>query len=56
MRVIYTSKGKSKKFGVRVIYRKILYVVWQKSVDVSSQEPTVSILEKMAVAVFPKCW
>jgi len=23
MRIIYTSKGKSKKFGVRVIYRKI---------------------------------
>jgi len=23
MRVIYTSKGMSKKFGVRVIYRKI---------------------------------
>ena len=25
MRVIYTSKGMSKKFGVRVIYRKIRY-------------------------------
>jgi hypothetical protein len=25
MRVIYTSKGMSKKFGVRVIYRKTLY-------------------------------
>ena len=25
MRVIYTSKGMSKKFGVRVIYRKIQY-------------------------------
>ena len=25
MRVIYTSKGLSKKFGVRVIYRKIRY-------------------------------
>ena len=27
MRVIYTSKGTSKKFGVRVIYRKIRYFV-----------------------------
>ena len=27
MRVIYTSKGTSKKFGVRVIYRKIQYIV-----------------------------
>ena len=27
MRVIYTSKGMSKKFGVRVIYRKIRYFV-----------------------------
>ena len=26
MRVIYTSKGMSKKFGVRVIYRKIRYL------------------------------
>jgi hypothetical protein len=26
MRVIYTSKGISKKFGVRVIYRKIRYI------------------------------
>ena len=26
MRVIYTSKGTSKKFGVRVIYRKIQYI------------------------------
>jgi hypothetical protein len=26
MRVIYTSKGTSKKFGVRVIYRKIRYI------------------------------
>jgi hypothetical protein len=26
MRVIYTSKGTSKKFGVRVIYRKIRYL------------------------------
>ena len=26
MRVIYTSKGMSKKFGVRVIYRKIQYI------------------------------
>jgi hypothetical protein len=26
MRVIYTSKGRSKKFGVRVIYRKIWYL------------------------------
>jgi hypothetical protein len=26
MRVIYTSKGMSKKFGVRVIYRKIRYM------------------------------
>jgi len=25
MRVIYTSKGMLKKFGVRVIYRKIRY-------------------------------
>jgi hypothetical protein len=28
MRVIYTSKGISKKFGVRVIYRKIRYFVF----------------------------
>jgi hypothetical protein len=27
MRVIYTSKGMSKKFGVRVIYRKIRYII-----------------------------
>ena len=27
MRVIYTSKGMSKKFGVRAIYRKIRYCV-----------------------------
>ena len=27
MRVIYTSKGMSKKFGVRVIYRKIRYFI-----------------------------
>ena len=26
MRVIYTSKGMSKKFGVRIIYRKIRYI------------------------------
>jgi len=26
MRVIYTSEGMSKKFGVRVIYRKIRYI------------------------------
>ena len=26
MRVIYTSKGMSRKFGVRVIYRKIRYL------------------------------
>ena len=28
MRVIYTSKGMSKKFGVRVIYRKIRYITF----------------------------
>jgi hypothetical protein len=28
MHVIYTSKGMSKKFGVRVIYRKIRYIFW----------------------------
>src|SRR5215470_10942934 len=28
MRVICTSKGMSKKFGVRVIYRKIRYLVF----------------------------
>jgi len=27
MRVIYTSKGMSKKFGVHVIYRKIRYSI-----------------------------
>jgi hypothetical protein len=27
MRVIYTSKGMSKKFGVRVIYRKIRFII-----------------------------
>ena len=31
MRVIYTSKGMSKKFGVRVIYRKIRYFVTKNS-------------------------
>jgi hypothetical protein len=28
MRIIYTSKGMSKKFGVRIIYRKIWYYVY----------------------------
>jgi hypothetical protein len=28
MRIIYTSKGMSKKFRVRVIYRKIRYFVF----------------------------
>jgi hypothetical protein len=28
MRVIYTSKGMLKKFGVRVMYRKIWYILW----------------------------
>jgi hypothetical protein len=27
MRIIYTSKGMSKRFGVRVIYRKIQYLM-----------------------------
>ena len=32
MRIIYTSKGMSKKFGVCVIYRKIRYIRSKKSV------------------------
>jgi hypothetical protein len=28
-RVVYTSKGMSKKFGVRIIYRKIWYTFLQ---------------------------
>jgi hypothetical protein len=32
MRVIYTSKGMSKKFGVRVMYQKIRYLNLPKAV------------------------
>ena len=34
MRVIYTSKGMSKKFGVRVIYRKIRYFVLTDTTEI----------------------
>jgi hypothetical protein len=44
MRVIYTSKGMSKKFGVRVIYRKTRYLVGSGSQDrLLSFEQTVLI-------------
>ena len=36
MRVIYTSKGMSKKFGVRVIYRKIRYFERERERELSS--------------------
>ena len=38
MRVIYTSKGMSKKFGVRVIYRKIRYIHIMTHSDMFSPE------------------
>jgi hypothetical protein len=38
MRVIYTSKGMSKKFGVRVIYRKLQYMFLKLKCGVSSVE------------------
>ena len=36
MRVIYTSKGISKKFGVRVIYRKIRYIEMQAQQNIKT--------------------
>ena len=41
MRVIYTSKGMSKKFGVRVIYRKIRYIFF---------------ISLTSIGTFPKLW
>ena len=38
MRVIYTPKGMSKKFGVRVIYRKIRYLgLAENALNLSSE-------------------
>jgi hypothetical protein len=42
MRVIYTSKGMSKKFGVRVIYRKIRYLP-QKQVKENANKTTETV-------------
>ena len=36
MRVIYTSKGMSKKVGVRVIYRKIRYIILPNKADLKA--------------------
>jgi hypothetical protein len=45
-RVIYTSKGMSKKFGVRVIYRKIRYLRGYLQRGVSQKEMRSNFLIK----------
>jgi hypothetical protein len=52
MRVIYTSKGMSKKFGVRVIYRKIRYI-WNVSIYMAFVMADIKIF-KLVLRLLPE--
>jgi transposase-like protein len=44
MRVIYTSKGMLKKFGVRVIYQKIQYFLLRSHCDYCGQNDNIMLV------------